>query len=316
MSMLIIMPVNANAVENGTDAKNDFNAVAIDGGGSGFLYAPRIVLTVAHSLEAGFSKEDIRIVGYPGQLTTINKYPITWPAVKSVKTFYAPGFKPRTQSDWSRIDDFAVIVLERPMEMKNKVRIATIEDVKRYKENNTLVHMIGYGRQQDRRNPDQQGSVNIYPNEMISKILNDQGSNTIKQGLPPGVIFSSDINFEQRQGQASTCDGDSGAGWFVEENGYRVYLGAQSSGWGMSNCGHHGLWDPNGAMSGISGAYKFMDLIKEAEQYIKDHPYNEPQTKQLDKKSTTNKILCVKNKTKKYLNATKCPKGYALTRKK
>jgi len=47
--ILLIIPVNANAVENGTDAANDTNAVVINGRWSGFLYSPQIVFTVAHT---------------------------------------------------------------------------------------------------------------------------------------------------------------------------------------------------------------------------------------------------------------------------
>lgn len=325
------MPVNANAVENGIDATNDFNVVSIDGGPSGFLYAPRIVLTMAHELENNPSKDRVRFIGYPGQLSQLNKYPITQKTIKSQKTFYA-NFQPRTQTNWSRVNDFAVIVLESPMPMKNKVKIATQEDIQRYITNNTPVYMIGYGRQKDRKTPDQQGVVDIYPNKLVSKLLNDQESNVIKRGLPPGVSFTSDLNFEQKPGQGSTCDGDSGAGWFVEEDGYRSYLGPLSSGWGMPNCGHTGVWDFNGSMVGISAAYKFMDLIKQAEQYVVDHPYKDPKeveiiptptvtptpaiTPKMSAKPIISKITCVKGKTKKYINAKKCPKGYKLSKAK
>ena len=332
ISILLIMPVNANAVENGMDATNDVNVVAVDAGASGFLYAPRIVLTVAHELENNPSKDRVRLVGYPGQLTQINKYPIVQKTIKSEKVFYAPNFQARTQTNWSRIDDFAVIVLESPMPMKNKVRIATQEDIQRYIANNTSVHMIGYGRQKDRKTPDQQGIVDIYPNELVSRLLSDQESNVIKRGLPPGVSFTSDLNFEQKPGQGSTCDGDSGAGWFVEEDGYRNYLGPLSSGWGMPNCGYTGVWDFNGSMVGISAAYKFMDLIKQAEQYVADHPYKDPKkvevpstptvtptpvtTPKIATKPIIHKITCIKGKTKKYINSTKCPKGYKLIKTK
>lgn len=314
MSMLMIMPVNAHAVENGTDATNDPNAVMIDGGYSGFLYSPRIVLTVAHGLEYGQSKETVRRVGYPGKVGYLGQFPSS-NYVNSVKIFWAPNYQSRTSTNWSRIGDFAVIVLESPMEMNNKVRIATAEDVQRYMNNKTTVNLVGYGRQKDRRNPDQQGSVEIYPNKLFSRILTETESNQVKTGLPPGVMFTSDINFEQKPGQPSVCDGDSGAGWFVEENGFRNYIGAGSSGWGMSNCGHMGFWDPNGSLASVSAAYQYIDLIKEAEKYIQEHPYAEKQIGNTITKTSQTKLLCIKNKTKKYVTSKKCPKGYKLVKK-
>lgn len=295
------------AVENGSDATGDPNSVNVDGGYSGFLYSPRIVLTVAHTLEVGQTKEAMRTVGYPGQLGQLGSQP-EYNFIKSSAMFFADGYKSRTDQNWARIDDFAVIVLEKPMIMKNKVRIATPEDVKRFMDNRVPVELVGYGRQIDRNLPGQSGIVKIYPSKMVSRVLTDDESNRIKLGLPPGVIFTSDINFEQKPGQASGCDGDSGAGWFVEENGFRVYIGANSSGWGGPNCGKNGTWDRNGVMAGVSAAYRFLDLINEAELYVKEHPYIEPNDKKVKIKTTN--ILCRKGKTEKIFKLKKCPMGW------
>ncbi len=305
---LQLLPVSA--VENGTDARNDPNAVMIDGGYSGFLYSPRIVLTVAHDLEYGRKKETARIVGFPGEVGVIGGIANDNFSV-SEKIFWAPNYQSRTVTNWSRIDDFAVIVLLRPMVVKNKVKIATETDIQKYALNKTPIQMIGYGRQQDRRLPTQLGSIKVFPNQLTSRILSDEESNYIKRGLPPGVIFTSDINFEQIPSKASVCDGDSGAGWFVEEDGFRNYIGAASSGIGGPNCGKDGFWDPNGSLASVSAAYKFMDLIAEAEKYVADNPYVEPKSKSagLNNKIT---ITCVKGKTTKKVSGItpKCPAGF------
>lgn len=314
IAIFMIMPVKANAVENGTDATNDPNAVMIDGGYSGFLYSPRIVLTIAHDLEYGRVKDKARSVGYPGKIAWFGQKP--WENyINSEKIFWAPNFQGRTEKDWSRIDDFAVIVLERPMKMNNKVRIANAEDIKRYRDNRTPVKLVGYGRQEDRRLPGKYNNFQVYPHSLTTRILTDEESNVIKRGLPPGVIFSSDLNFEQTPSMATVCDGDSGAGYFVEEDGYRNYIGGVSSGWGSPNCGHMGFWDPNGSMSGISLAYRFMDLIEKAEKYVQENPYIEKTTEIAKSKAVTTKLLCIKNDTKKYFKLKQCPKGYKLIKK-
>jgi len=298
------------AVENGIDARNDPNAVMIDGGYSGFLYSPRIVLTVAHDLEYGRKKETARIVGLPGEMGVIGGISSD-NFIVSEKIFWAPNYQSRTSTNWSRIDDFAVIVLLRPMVLKNKVKIATAADIQKYVLNKTPIQMIGYGRQQDRRLPTQLGSIKVFPNQLTSRILNEEESNYVKRGLPPGVIFTSDINFEQIPGKASVCDGDSGAGWFVEEDGFRNYIGAASSGIGGPNCGKDGFWDPNGSLARVSAAYKFMDLIAEAEKYVADNPYIEPKTKNtgFNNKIT---ITCIKGKSTKKVSGInpKCPAGF------
>lgn len=326
-----MIPTNASAVENGKDASNDPNVVMIDGGYSGFLYSPRIVLTVAHGLEYGQTKDAVRRIEYPGQIATYGTFPTT-NYIETVKIFWAPNYQSRTSTNWARIDDFAVMVLARPMEMKNKVRIANAEDIKKYLDNNTPVKMIGYGRQKDRRLSGFENNFPITPNELTSRILSEQESNLIKRGLPSGVSFTSDVNFQQIAGQGSVCDGDSGAGWFVEENGYRNYIGGVSSGWGNPNCGKDGIWDFNGALAGVSAAYRFMDLIAEAERYVEEHPYIDTTAKMItpstpvaqpsptpiiviSKAKIVPKILCQKGKTKKYYVSIKCPKGYKLIKK-
>ena len=68
----------------------------------------------------------------------------------------------------------------------------------------------------------------------------------------------------------SVCDGDSGAGFFVQKSNVRYYLGAvggQQA--GITNCNAPlGRFAPNGGMSGISPTYKFLALIKEAEDFV------------------------------------------------
>jgi hypothetical protein len=68
----------------------------------------------------------------------------------------------------------------------------------------------------------------------------------------------------------SVCDGDSGAGFFVQKGNVRYYLGAVGgSQAGISNCnGSFNKFAPNGGMSGISPTHKFLALIKEAEDFV------------------------------------------------
>ena len=71
-----------------------------------------------------------------------------------------------------------------------------------------------------------------------------------------------------------------------------------------SNCRS---WEESLNKETINGAdpvYQFLDLIKEAEKYVAEHPYKSPA-----KKTTIN---CVKNKVTKKVSGTNpvCPTGY------
>ena len=56
-------------------------------------------------------------------------------------------------------------------------------------------------------------------------------------------------------------------------------------------------------MAGVSAAYRFLDLINEAELYVKEHPYIEPNDKKVKIKTTN--ILCRKGKTEKIFKLKK-----------
>ena len=64
--------------------------------------------------------------------------------------------------------------------------------------------------------------------------------------------------------------GDSGAGFYVEKGNTRYYLGAVGGAQaGITNCnGSFTRFAPNGGMSGITPTYKFLALIKEAEDFV------------------------------------------------
>jgi hypothetical protein len=69
----------------------------------------------------------------------------------------------------------------------------------------------------------------------------------------------------------SVCDGDSGAGFFVEKGDTRYYIGpvgGQQA--GIPNCqsASSATFGVGGGISGITATYKFMSLIKEAEEFV------------------------------------------------
>ena len=313
-TLAYVLPLTpAQAVENGSPALGDPNAVAVNSEWSAFLYSPRIVLMMAHgkaSFDSGFFSGVT--VGYPGEPKNNGGK-----SVKGLKIIYAPGYVDRTSFSggnvFSRKDDFSVIVLEKSIPMTNTVKIATLEQIATWKKNRAEVKMVGYGLQsaEMRKVLEVHGKSlpRIDPKVLTTKFIDDAEAQTIlSRSLPPGGTYVDDMYFETKPGVASSCDNDSGAGWFVQEGSTRYYLGANSTGWGNPNCGRDGNWNPNGAITSASAAIRFMDVIKQAEDFIRANP--EKTVKPA--KPAIKTITCIKNKSSKTVKGTKpvCPKGY------
>lgn len=329
-----LYPISASAVENGTSAVGDLNAVSVNGAG-GFLYSSRIVLTTAHNHLLPHEITNVQ-VGLPGDILTANNKKIL-----VEKIFVADTFIDRTFLNggniFSRTDDFAVLVLSEPIPVKNNIKIATQEQLEYFKANHSQVSMVGYGLQtadmriqsNNGRNP-----VDISPQKINSTFLSDQEAQIIiRNSLGSNAVYKQDAYFTANITTGSLCDNDSGSGWFVDQDNIRYYIGPASGGMGFPNCGSMGIWGTTGSFASVSAAYKFLDLIAKAEQYVQEHPYansNQIKTTIPDPVLTVvalpeptnnpvavaqHKILCQKKMIKRYYNATKCPSGYKLIKK-
>jgi hypothetical protein len=108
---------------------------------------------------------------------------------------------------------------------------------------------------------------------------------------------------------AAPCDGDSGSGYFYNENGKYTYFGVTMGLLGTPNCGLE-PWGEN-PVGPFRPIYFDMELVKLAEKYVADNPYIEPKSKTagFNNKIT---ITCVKGKTTKKVSGItpKCPVGF------
>jgi hypothetical protein len=78
-----------------------------------------------------------------------------------------------------------------------------------------------------------------------------------------------DLGVTNNEKTGSNCDGDSGAGFFVQKGDVRYYLGAAGgSQAGITNCRSFLKFLPTGGMSGVNPTHKFLALIKEAEEFV------------------------------------------------
>jgi hypothetical protein len=268
LAISLLTPVSADGVEYGQDATGDPNAVWVMGA-SGFLYSDRIVFTAAHT--ADFFGD----AGYlfaPGVKNGPDnkKY-------RAQKILNAPTYRARVGTDNTRVDDFAIIILRESMPVRNSVQVASPSDIETFIREKAPVEMVGYGFQNEAMRTDLQARYNNSPHKMKSVLVSGtdlrQYYSTNAGLLSPNQTIL-DLGVPNNQKDGSVCDGDSGAGFYVEKGNVRYYLGAVGgSQAGITNCygdryGDQTRWRSIGGMSGITPTYKFLALIKEAEDFV------------------------------------------------
>ena len=264
LAISLLTPVSAEGVEYGQDATGDPNAVWVMGA-SGFLYSDRIVFTVAHTIEY-FG--DAGYLFAPGVKNGPDnkKY---WPQ----KILMAPTYRARVGTDNTRVDDFAIIILRESMPMRNSVQVASPADLETFIREKAPVEMVGYGFQNEAMRTDLQARNTMSPHKMTSVLVSGDDLRKYYAAYPgwhrPNQTML-DFGIPNDATNGSVCDGDSGAGFFVQKSNVRYYLGAvggQQA--GITNCnGSVAKFAPNGGMSGITPTYKFLALIKEAEDFV------------------------------------------------
>ena len=268
LSLALLAPMSAEGVEYGQDATGDPNAVWVMGA-SGFLYSDRIVFTAAHTIDAG------------GGDKFLNESYLFAPGVKNgpnnkkyfaQKVIKSPTFKDRSDADGTRIDDFGIIILRESMPVRNKVQVASAADIESFVREKAAVELVGYGLQNAAMRTDLQARYNNSPHKMTSVLV---AGDELKQyyssspGLlrPNQTILSLGMRNSEKTG--SNCDGDSGSGIFHQKGDVRYYIaptgGSQA---GIKNCYDNQQFAPGGGMTGITPTYKFLALIKEAEDFV------------------------------------------------
>ena len=269
------LSVPSSAVEFGQDATGDPNAVHIQGNTSGFLYSERIILTAAHVLNQLRIQPNGDTQGFvyaPGlaDKTNAKKYQI----IKAIipKTYVNADPARNIQP----IDDFAIVIINEDMPLKNKVVIADEKQMRQFAQDKAKVEMVGYGLQSGAQRVAPQLSLRapfklttlLYTPEMMNTFYATKELN--RGDDKPGFWTVVEWGAIHTQATGSICNGDSGSGFFVEENNVRYYVGTTGNGVGISNCQSDGSikMDPAGGMSWFPAPYKFLDLIESAEKFV------------------------------------------------
>lgn len=264
LAISLLTPVSAEGVEYGQDATGDPNAVWVMGA-SGFLYSDRIVFTVAHTIEYFGDAGYLFAPGVKNGPDNKKYFP--------QKILMAPTYRARVGSDNTRVDDFAIIILRESMPVRNSVQVASPADIESFIREKSVVEMVGYGLQNEAMRTDLKARYSNSPHKMTSVLVSGEDLRKYLAAYPgwhqPNQTIL-DFGIPNNEKTGSNCDGDSGSGFFVQKGNVRYYLGAAGgSQAGISNCnGSFNKFAPNGGMSGITPTYKFLSLIKEAEDYV------------------------------------------------
>jgi V8-like Glu-specific endopeptidase len=333
----------AHSVEFGQDATGDPNAVQISTNTSGFLYSERIILTAAHVLNYLRIQPNGDTDGFvfaPGLADKSNAK-----RYKIIKTFIPKTFINLDNSkNIAAVDDFAIVVIDEDMPLKAKVKIATEDQMRQFAKDKSEVVMIGYGLQSGSQRKNPQDIIRA-PHKMTGYLYTPEMmvEHHRQYNLRPSSWTTSDWGTNSNQKTGSICGGDSGAGYFVEENSVRYYVGTAGNGGETSNCKEDGTFSftTGGFMAYFTSPNKFLDLLKSAETFVEEQKklelikaeevrlaaelkakqeaeakaaelkaQQEADTKAAPLKKKT--ITCLKGKLVKKVTAVKpvCPKGY------
>jgi hypothetical protein len=274
LSFSLLFPTNSSsAVEFGQDATGDPNAVQIQGNTSGFLYSERIILTAAHVLRQLPIERNGDVYGgfvfAPGlaDKTNAKRY-------KIIKAFIPKTFIHADNSqNIQAIDDFAIIVIDEDMPLKVKVKIATEDQMRQFAKDKSEVVMIGYGLQSGSQRKDPQDIMRA-PHKMTGYLYTPEMmvEHHRQYNLRPLSWTTNDWGTNSNQKTGSICSGDSGSGYFVEENSVRYYVGTAGNGGATSNCKEDGTFSftTGGFMANFSSPNKFLDLLKSAEAFVEE----------------------------------------------
>jgi hypothetical protein len=272
------LSVPSSAVEFGQDATGDSNAVKV-GGGSGFLYSERIVITVAHTFGRDIANsipywEQNGVMYKPGIVTIAGQKQYKIRKILIPSTYVYPDYRNNIITD-----DLAIVILSEDIPVTKKAVLATEEQMKRFVREKSKVELVGYGitngSQRDQllpvngipysnRPPNKLTSTLISP-EMVIEFYKQYPNVDWKKINKPGVYG---IVQHRELKQSHICDGDSGSVFFVEEDNVRYVLGTTGLGLVNNNCPPPEYDYPFPSMSWIDPKSKLPSLIKAAEEIV------------------------------------------------
>lgn len=267
---------------------------------SGTVIAPRLVVTAKHCFPMHNSEHvlgQLSEVAFPG--SDLNK---TFETAKILKIITTPG------NYVVNSDDLAILITATNLPVLGNVRLASKDDIERFRITNPKVVTLGYGSNA------LSNGMQKTPLKIVNKFVSNHNN-----------IPSESFSVEYTSDASYVCGGDSGGPSYVIENDVMVYIGPTSSAT-REGCAYGVRGGPH-RVSGSAIAFKDALLVT-AQEALKEFQLKE-ELEAKAKAETEAKIAAevseslMKNKTLKvcikgvavkkvFGKNSKCPKGYKI----
>jgi Trypsin len=278
-TLVVAIPNTASASLDATEDFSEPRIMAISvsssigdtpwANGSGYLYSPRIVFSAGHIKDHDeFSQ---MYVSQPNQ-----KLKAGMETVKVIKKIFPSTYKTRIYKD-----DFAILILEKPLADVAPAPLITSELLAQAIAEKIPMKQLGFGAYQDVcaelkvSSPCQFGSdrTSLVPRSIEMVPWDAAG---VKARYNQYQAEIADHLFLTSPYRGGPCPGDSGGSTTVKINGVTYYVATVASGfWNGYSCGQGG-GTVEDSLGYTAPVFKFLELIAEAEKYVAEHPYIAP----------------------------------------
>jgi secreted trypsin-like serine protease len=283
-SILVLQPIQSFAIEGGEEAKNHPRIVSIvlsNGKNmywacSGFLFAPRIVISAGHCQFKPFEKfdkwPDTQVfIGYPGKILSTNRTNL----VQAQKVFSYKGYNQIRKLDSYNNEDFMIVVTKQPVAKVSWATAATEAEFKNLVKEKAFVTMGGYGFSSEKeRSMKMQGYK--WPRTLTFPFVDEEHYSLLIKDRVDKHYWPAFADPYEKWGWTKTskktgagCDGDSGAGIFTETANRFVYVGLNAWPIESPNCFNKGRWGIYGGLNRVDPIYYHSELLDKAIKYVK-----------------------------------------------
>jgi len=266
----MLTPTQAFAIDGGQEVPGHPRIVSINIGPqserywacTGFLYAPRVVITAGHCLFKPRGSQERLVdsfvyVGKPGAVLQTNEKQI-----QAQKIFMPDSYKNERFGNLYNNEDFAIIITRQPVARVSKAIPMSEKELKELHSNfgRVLVGGYGYSNEEERyqnlngRKYPRLIELELAPLDYIQRF-----------GIVDPIEKYGWAMTNPKAG--STCDGDSGAGFFIEKGKKTVYVGLNAWPIGSPNCWNRMGWHGSGGLNRIDPIYNHTDLVNKALAY-------------------------------------------------
>lgn len=241
---------------------------------SGYLYAPRIVITAAHCFfqpnKTTFSDKSV-FVGKPG--AAINEFSKNH--IQAEKIFWYKDYGKKKIKGAYDNTDFGIVILKKPAGKVSWAKMMLRDEFFSLRDSQGSVTVGGYGFSNYRERTIKLDNIK-YPRKVNLPFATKEFWEVAIQCRIDCDFFGHNIEKYDDAGwvvtskaTGTTCDGDSGAGFYIEGK-QDIYVGLNAWPIGGPNCEKIESWSEYGSLNRIDPIFYHEKLLKEAIKYLNE----------------------------------------------